>query len=65
MYRLSLWDSTRAHETNNGISEVKVDCSEEEAIEQLLTTVDSGKATFGQVLTENGLILKNYARPVN
>lgn len=64
MFRLSLWDPTCVKEEGQ-FSEVLHEGPENAAYLALRDTVDSGKAVFGQVLAEDGLVLKNYARAVN
>lgn len=64
MFRLSLWDPSRTKEDGQ-FSEVSHEGPEDAAFQALLETVNSGKARFGQVLAEDGLVLKNYARATN
>jgi hypothetical protein len=67
MYHLSLWDPNRSHEPDRGITQESLpdDTTEEAALKALHHAVDSGKAQLGQLLAGDGLVLKNYARPVN
>jgi hypothetical protein len=64
MFRLSLWDPSCAKEEGQ-FSEVSHEGPVEAAFQALQATVNSGKARYGQVLAEDGLVLKNYARAVN
>ena len=63
MFRLSLWDRRRVREADRGFTEQAHRGSEHDAFRALVKVVDNGEATLGQLLTEDGLVLKNYARP--
>lgn len=67
MYHLSLWDDTRKHEPDHGITQeaLPFGITEEEALNALYQAVDSGKAKLGQLLAEDGLVLKMHARADN
>lgn len=62
-YRLSLWDPTLPAEEM--LFDVPFEGTQEEGFLELQKTVDSGKARLGQLLAEDGLVLKTYARPSN
>lgn len=61
-YRISLWDDRRTNESDAGLSEQPFHGTQDEAVTFLEQTVDSGQARLGQVLAEDGLVLKTYAR---
>jgi hypothetical protein len=64
MFRLWIFDPTRAKD-DGMFSEVAHDGPEEAAFQALQDTINDSKAQFGQVLAEDGLILKNCVRTVN